>query len=74
MWSRGTSALAPIVNKSAQCQDVCQAHVEAGKAWFVTEGSIPVLTAAKEFVVDRQIALPAFLHDRHNSLGLPSGL
>ena len=38
----------------------------------MTEASIPVLTAADE-VVDKQIALPEFLHDRQNTSGLPSG-
>ena len=48
------------------------ARVEAHKRWFVTEASIPVLTAADEVVVDKQIALPVFLHDRQNTSGLPS--
>lgn len=70
MWSTGTSALAPVVSKSVQCQSSCQARMEACKGWFVTEASIPVLTAADEVVVHKQIALPV---DRQNTSGLPSG-
>jgi len=73
MWSsRGISVPTPTVDKSVRCQDLRQAHVKARKACFVTDGSISVLTAANECVIDRQIALP--VHVRQSSLGVPSGL
>lgn len=74
MWSTGISVLAPTVNNSARFEDLCRAHAEARKASFMTEASIQLLTAAQDFVADKQIALPVSRHVRQKSLGLPSGL
>ena len=40
----------------------------------MTGASVLLLTAAQEFVADKQIALPVSRHVRQKSLGLPSGL